>query len=163
MSDFRIEKLRVPVTLTTSTGERMDGEIFVQTSARHRSGPEDPADVLNDADAWLPFLTAEGDTVLVAKAQIAEVEVNGDAPGSEDAVEGEDEHETTPGIRAATVSLRLAFGAVRVGSIDMEVARGRPRLLDYLNRLAHPFIVLRGASSCRLINRQMIEHVRPLD
>ncbi|GAC1517412.1 MAG: hypothetical protein NVS1B4_17550 [Gemmatimonadaceae bacterium] len=162
MSDFRIEKLRVAVTLTTSTGERMVGEMFVQTSARHRTGPEEPLDVLNDGDAWLPFVTVEGDTVLVAKTQIAEVELPADDVG-DDGIEGEHERETGPGVRAATVSLRLAFGAVRVGSIDMEIAVGRPRLLDYLNRHTDAFIVLRGASGCRLINRQMIEHVRPLD
>jgi hypothetical protein len=39
----------------------------------------------------------------------------------------------------------------------------RPRLLDFLNRYAQRFVVLYAAGGVCLVNRMLIEHVRPVE
>jgi hypothetical protein len=57
----------------------------------------------------------------------------------------------------------LAGGDVRVGAIRLEVRPDRARVLDYLNRLNTPFLTLYTSNQARLINRSLIDRVRPLD
>ena len=61
MSDYRIQKLRRSVEVTLANGHRLDGELFVQAMARFRLGPEEPLDLLNDDDSFLPLAMPAGD------------------------------------------------------------------------------------------------------
>jgi hypothetical protein len=154
-SEYRIEKGRRPVVLTTVGGDTVAGDVFVQPYARHRSGPEEPADVLNADEPFFPLVTGEGETLLFAKDQVAEVECS---LASED-----DDQQRVAGMRSALVEVHLAGGAVRTGFLYLETPTDRPRLLDFLNRLQHRFVALQGADGVRLVNRRLIAHVRPLD
>jgi hypothetical protein len=154
-SEYRIEKGRRPVVVTTVGGDTIAGDVFVQPYARHRAGPEEPEDVLNSPEPFFPVVTEDGETLLVAKDQVAEVE---GALTTDD-----DGAHHLAGMRSALVEVHLTGGAVRTGFVYLETPTDRPRLLDFLNRLPNRFLALQGADGARLVNSRFIEHVRPLD
>ena len=154
MSDYHIEKSRCPVVVTTHSGETITGEMFLQPFARHDGGTERPLDILNAPEPFFPLAVSEEETVLVAKEQVVEVSVGFDAAASDD-----DETFAQPTI----IEVRLINGATHSGSIFLQLPSERPRLLDFLNRDSQRFITLHGTERRILINRQVIERVRPLD
>jgi len=153
-SDYRIEKERVGVAVTTASGETVDGDIFVQTYARHRMGREEPSDIMNADEPYFPLALREGGTLLLAKDQVREVAYEGAL---------EDDAANSVGARAAEIELVLINGDVRNGSVFLEVSMDRPRVLDFLNRFDLRFLTLHTPDGIRLVNRRLIERVRPLD
>ena len=94
--------------------------------------------------------------VLVSKERVAEVAANrGD--GASDQVPSEG---TIP---TALLQIMLIGGEVRLGSIRLEAPPGRARVSDYLNALTSRFLTLYTSNEARLINRSLIDRVRPLD
>lgn len=154
--DYRIEKDRLPVVLVTAGGERIAGELFVQLHARYRSGPEEAPDLMNDAEPFFPFAVAGGETLLIAKDHVREVEV---AHGHGAALEDDE----VTGIRRALIELTMTDGTIAAGAVYLEVPFNRPRLLDFLNRFDRRFVTLHSNGAARLVNRRLIERVRPLD
>lgn len=151
-SDFRIEKERLSVTVTTESGERLSGQMFVQSYARRRLGREEAVDVLNDNDPYFPLALDGDNTLLLAKRRVRDVQV---AAGEGSAA--------NPAARPVTVEVVVAGGDAFLGEVRLEVPFERPRLLDFLNRLQQQFITLHTADGIRLINSRLIERVRPLD
>ena len=156
-NDYRIEKDRLPVVLVTTGGERLAGELFVQTHARYRSGPEEAPDLMNDDEPFFPFAVAGGDTLLIAKDHVREVEV----PHGHSSMPEEDDG--VSGLRRALIELTLSDGSIAAGAVYLEVQVNRPRLLDFLNRYDRRFVTLYANGAARLVNRRLIERVRPLD
>ena len=150
-SDFRIEKERLPVVVTTESGERLSGEMFIQGYARRRNGREEAIDVLNDAEPYFPLALPDESMLLIAKHRVRDVEVPSVTPAA------------ALGTRPATVELVVAGGEVFLGEVRLEVPYERPRLLDFLNRIQQPFVTLHTADGLRLINSRLIERVRPID
>src|SRR5688572_14748540 len=70
MSDYRIEKLRRELGVVLRDGSRLAGDVFLRPVSRHRSRPEDPADLVNDTDPFFALMR-HGEAVLIAKAQVA--------------------------------------------------------------------------------------------
>jgi hypothetical protein len=151
-TDFRIDKLRVPVSLIMLGGEELNGNMFVQSVSPNRTGREEIPDVLNGEEAFFP-LAQEGGTLLVAKDQVREVVVRGDFSSAF----------VQTNARRVPVELTLTDGAIRTGEVYLEMPEQRPRVLDFLNRYAQRFVVLYAAGGVCLINRSLIEHVRPAD
>ena len=156
-NDYRIEKVRCQVAVTTLDGERLVGDMFLQPYAHHRQGPEAPADLLNDADPFFPLVLCDGDTLLLAKERVREVEVPEDQPPVDaDPYVG-------AGVRYASVELTLLGNVVRSGLVRVELPYERPRLLDFFNRFAERFLTVYTDDGVRLVNRRCIERVRPLE
>lgn len=154
IGDLHIEKFRYPVVVTMMDGARIAGDMFVQSIAPYRTGSEEPPDILNDADPWFPLAAEDGDTLLIAKEHVAEVEA---------VLPEREEDEMLAGFRPAVVEIVLSNGVVRGGSILLAAHTDRPRLLDFLNRLDIRFLTLLSTEGVRLINRRSIARVRPLD
>jgi hypothetical protein len=150
--DYRIEKTRRRVEVTLANAKRLEGDVFVQPFARFRSGPEEPLDLLNDSDPFLPLGLTNGDVLLVQKSQIAVVGT--ELPEDDDSVER--------GVVGMHVELGLIDGSTLNGSIFPEVRMGRPRLVDILNDTKQPFIALFGADELQIVNRSLIAHARPI-
>jgi hypothetical protein len=150
--DYRIEKTRRRVDVTLANGRRMEGDVFVQPFARFRSGPEEPLDLLNDEDPFLPLALTNSDLLLVQKSQIAVVSTA--LPDVDDSVDR--------GVVGMHVELGLIDGSTLNGSIFPEVRLGRPRLVDILNDTKQPFIALFGTDHLQIVNRSHIAHARPL-
>jgi hypothetical protein len=155
INDYRIEKDRLPVVVVTADGVRMAGELFVQPYARFRMGPEQAPDIMNGSEAFFPFAVESGETVLIAKDHVREVEV-ADAGADDDL-------DPSTGARRAMIEVTLVDGTVVTGAVYLEVPFDRPRLLDFLNRFDRRFITLHASGGARLVNRRLIERVRPLD
>lgn len=152
-SEYRIEKERLPVVVVTSGGDRLFGDMFVQAYARHRSGREEPSDILNGPEPYFPLAIANDHTVLIAKAWVRELEIVGEASDDSSGFAA----------RATTVELTIVGGSTRTGRVYLEVPFDRPRLLDFLNRLDQPFLTLHTDDGMRLVNVRMLERVRQLD
>ena len=150
--DYRIEKTRRRVEVTLANAKRLEGDVFVQPFARFRSGPEEPLDLLNDSDPFLPLGLTNGDVLLVQKSQIAVVGT--ELPEVDDSVDR--------GVVGMHVQLGLIDGSTLTGSIFPEVRMGRPRLVDILNDTKQPFIALFGADDLLIVNRALIAHARPI-
>jgi hypothetical protein len=150
MSDYRIEKVRRRVEITLANGRRLDGDVFVPAANRFGTGPEEPLDLLNENDAFLPLVPATGSGYLVRKANIAVV---GTAlPDGDDAPDR--------GVVGLHVELTLLDGSSHTGSIFPEVRAERQRLLDMLNDISVPFLALFTTEQLRLVNRHFIAYAR---
>ena len=151
MSDYRIEKVRHRVELTMANGQRLEGDIFLQAFARFRAGPEEPLDVLNDADGFLALVLATGELLVVQKTQIAVVATA--LPPSDDTAD--------TGVLGMRVDIALVNGEMRSGSVFPEVRADRPRLVDFLNDTPLHFLALFAAEQLLLVSRAHIAYARP--
>ena len=154
MDDYRIEKERLAITLTLIGGEQVRGHIFVQPPAYAHRGREESIDLFNDPEPFFPLEIEGGEMLLVAKDRVAEVS------GIKAA---EDDDVRRASARMALLQVKLTGGIAFFGSMRLELPSDRPRLLDYLNGCTERFLTLYTDRDVRLVNRAMIECVRPLD
>jgi hypothetical protein len=153
MSDYRIEKVRRRVEVTLASGQVLEGDIFLQAFARFRPGPEEPLDVLNDADSFLPLRLASGELLVVQKAHIAVVATT--LPEGDDAVE--------TGLVGMHISVTLAHGGTVTGSLFPEVRADRPRLVDFLNSTPLRFFPLYSSDRQHIVATAHIAFAHPGD
>ena len=151
MSDYRIEKVRRRVDLTLASGDRLEGDIFLQAFARFRAGPEEPLDVLNDDDPFLPLLLATGELLLVQKSQIAFVRTA--LPVDDEPVES--------GVIGMHVAITLTHGETLTGSVFPDVRADRPRLVDYLNNTPMKFLPLFAAEHLQIFATRHVAYAKP--
>jgi hypothetical protein len=158
MSDeLRIQKEPTEVNILTVGGEFLNGFVFVQPYHPLRFGREQPADIVNSADAYFPVETNEG-IVLVAKAAIAEMDYV--------AEQTSDNVGTLPIGVSVSLSVTMSGGKSYEGSIAVEGPVNTPRLLDFMNRMAAShtlFLELTEDGRVRLLNRTHIETIRTVD
>jgi hypothetical protein len=154
MSEYRVEKVRHRLALVLRSGERIEGDVFLRPVSRHRTRPEDPADLLNDDDPFFA-LDRDGEAILVSKDGVASAETSYDE-------EDLDNLETSAlgASLGVPVEVTLRDGSLCIGSIFLESRSDRPRLLDFLNRYERRFLPVVGATQVTLINTQTIAHVR---
>jgi len=153
-NDYRIEKDRHPVVLTLLGGECISGSMFVQAYARHRAEREDPHDILNEPGLFFPLVTEQGETLLIPKVRV--LEVSGDIPSCRGTGPG-------PGKRGVSIAVTLVGGLTRTGRVFLDMPGPAPRPLDFLNQSPDRFFALHDENEVRLINRDLIERVHPLD
>ncbi len=153
MSDYRIEKVRRRVEITLASGQTLEGDIFLQAFARFRAGPEEPLDVLNETDAFLPLALGSGELVVVQKAQIASVATS--LPEGDDAVE--------TGLVGMHVSITFAHGGSMTGSLFPEVRADRPRLVDFLNSTPLRFFPVFSSARLYIVATAHIAFAHPVD
>ncbi|HEY7566298.1 MAG TPA: hypothetical protein VH762_01930 [Gemmatimonadaceae bacterium] len=150
-NDYRIEKRRLPVAVTLMSGTRLDGELFIQSSGRYQGELEDAPEILNAEDPFFPLALRNGDAILIAKENVRCV-----------AVARRDVHEDEALGIPTRVEVSLRDGERLNGSLIIEPVNGFSRVLDFLNRRQERFLPLFGRESVLLINRTLLERVRPL-
>ena len=148
MSEYRIEKQRRELQLVLADGSKVKGDVFLRAVSRFRSRPEEPGDLLNDAD---PFFALErnGETLMVAKAQVSHAETE---LIEDDALD--------TGALGVTVEVIMRDGTACDGSIFLESRSDRPRLMDFLNAYNERFLPVVSPGHVLLLNSQFIAHVR---
>jgi hypothetical protein len=154
VDDYCIQKERLAITLTLVGGEQLRGHIFVQPLAYAHHGREEPIDMFNDREPFFPLEVDSGGMLLVAKGGV--MEVSGITASEDDEVR-------RASARMALLQVTLTGGITRFGSMRLELPSDRPRLLDHLNCGTERFLTLYTDRDVRLVNRAMIERVRPLD
>jgi hypothetical protein len=152
--DYRIQKERLAITLTLSGGEQVRGHVFVQPPAYAHRGRGEPIDLFNGPEPFFPLEIEGGEVLLVAKDRV--MVVSGIKATEDDEVR-------RASARMALLQVTLAGGIAHFGSMRLELPSGRPRLLDHLNCGTERFLTLYTDRDVRLVNRGMIERVRPLD
>ncbi|HKC80986.1 MAG TPA: hypothetical protein VKB91_07295 [Gemmatimonadaceae bacterium] len=156
MNLYRIETTQKAVILTMLGGEELKGSVFIHSSSYRPFELEDVSELFNADSPFLPLELESGEVILVAKERVAEVA----ADRGEDASEYPSRGTPSP---TALLQVVLVGGEVRLGSIRLEAPPDRARVLDYLNALTSRFLVLHTSNEARLINRSLIDRVRPLD
>lgn len=151
-NDYLIQKERLAVVLTTVSGERIAGQLFVQPNVRLRSGREEAPDILNAAEPFFPFLADGGHILLLAKDRVRDLLLPAELEEEEWRIGAGQELE-----------VMLDDGACHRGVLYLEAITGRARVLDYLNRVGERFLTLHTDGGSMLINRDRIERVRPLE
>jgi len=151
---YRIEKERLEVNITMEDGAELHGYIFLQPKVYGYASHSEPAALFNDRELFFPLELEGGEVLLVSKARVADIS------GLPLADEDEMVRASSP---MALVEVTLAGGLTRLGSMRLEVRADRPRLLDYLNDSDQRFLMLYSDHGVRLLNRKIIERVRPLD
>ena len=150
MSDFRIEKLRRHLDLVLTDGTRLEGDVFLRPVSKHRSRPEEPGDMLNDAEPYFALMRS-GEAVLVSKASVARAETT---------LEQNGHHDEALASLGVPVEVTQTDGSTCSGSIFLETRYDRPRLLDFLNSYSRRFLPVVDARQVFLVNTQTIAHVR---
>jgi hypothetical protein len=153
---YRIETARRAVAVTMIGGEEIRGNVFIHFSSHRPFELEDVSELFNSEEPFFPLELESQEVLLVAKARVAELA----AAGGE--YTGDQPLRDTP-TPTALLQVLLVGGEVRVGSIHLQARADRARVLDYLNRLNARFLTLYTSNEARLINRSLIERVRPLD
>lgn len=152
MSEYRIEKVRHTVAVSLTNRRLLEGDIFLQPFARFRAGPEDPLDVLNNEDPFLPVSLVSGELLLVQKSQITMVAV-ALPPGGADPVLG------TPSLH---IECALSDDTTLRGQVFPELRADRPRLVDFLNHTQTRFFPVFGTEQRLLVAHAHIVSARPV-
>jgi hypothetical protein len=153
---YRIETTRKAVILTMLGGEEVRGNVFIHFSPRRPFELEDVSELFNAVSPFFPLELDNEEVILVAKERVAEVAAyNGEGPS-----DLPPRDLPTP---TALLQVLLVGGEVRLGSIRLDAPPDRARVLDYLNALTSRFLTLYTSNEARLINRSLIDRVRPLD
>jgi hypothetical protein len=148
MSEYRIEKVRRRVAVSLVGGVVLEGDVFLQPTARYRMGPQDPAELFNEADPFLPLAMHGDHGVLIAKEHVTRVQFAVEEADTEIG-EGSDE----------AVEIVFADGTRCSGRLRLETRADRARLLDFLNGGHQRFLTLRSSSLVCLVNRGQIAQV----
>jgi hypothetical protein len=153
---YRIETVRRAVALLMIGGEELLGNVFIHFSSHRPFELEDLSELLNSDEPFFPLELETEEVILISKDRVAELAAAGGEQAGDQPIKGT----PTP---TALLQVLLVGGEVRVGSIRLEARADRARILDYLNRLNARFLTLYTSNDARLINRSLIERVRPLD
>jgi len=153
---YRIETTRKAVILTMLDGEEIRGNVFIHFSSYRPFELEDVSELFNSETPFFPLELENAEVILVSKERVAELaadrsEAPSDMPPRD-----------TPS-PTALLQVVLVGGEVRLGSIRLEAPPDRARVLDYMNALTSRFLTLYTSNEARLINRSLIDRVRPLD
>jgi hypothetical protein len=120
---MKIEKFKRLATLLTSTGGKLEVNLFLRYFTEIRSGPEHLVDVLNSDGTFVPMEDVLGDEILlIAKNQIMGLELS-----------ERDLMPETLGAPSVSVRVELINGEALEGSFFIEMPEDRSRLSDFLN------------------------------
>jgi hypothetical protein len=153
---YRIQTSRKAVILTMLGGEELRGSAFIHFSSHRPFALEEVSELFNSETPFFPLELESGEIILVAKERVAEIAED----RGEDALDLAPRDLPSP---TALLQIMLVGGEIRLGSIKLEAPPDRARVLDYLNALTSRFLTLYTSNEARLINRSLIERVRPLD
>ena len=151
INEYHIEKSRVPVALTLLGGARMSGQLFILATGRHASVLEDAPGFMNSVDPFFPLRRDDGSTVIISKDHVLTVDFPPEY--ASDWRFGD----------LARIEVVMQGGQVHEGEIALEHHIGHARVLDHMNRVQEPFLLLQRDGAVTLLNRTHIAYVHPLD
>jgi hypothetical protein len=155
VNEFFIEKARMPVALMLLGGRQLCGELFIQASARHLSALEDAPEFMNGSEPFFPLRVDDGQTLLVAKSHVLSLTVPREFAAAATS--------NWTYAERARVEVAMDGGSTHEGVLLVEHYVSGARVLDHLNHLDEPFMLLHSEKDVRLLNRAHIVYVRQLD
>lgn len=132
MGEQRLETNSCPVSLLLSTGEELDGEVFLQLVGAHGVGAQRVGELLNSDDCFLP-LRCEGRVTLVNLRQVAAIRVAASVEADDLTCLGDHYR----------VEVSTSVGKSFDASIYVNLPNHRGRVKDFLNQSLRflPFFV----------------------
>ncbi|MEP6494850.1 MAG: hypothetical protein ABJF01_19340 [bacterium] len=149
MSEYRIEKVRLRVAVAVTGGGTLKGDVFLQPSARYRTGPQEPAELFNEPESFVPLAMPDDQMILLAKDHVLRVEFEPQSADTE-----------IDGAVDVSVEIVLNDGSSVAGELRYDPRIDGPRLLDFLNRHHERFLTLRCSAGVCLVNWRQIAQVR---
>lgn len=158
MSELRIEKRRVSVSVSLTAGHRFTGALFLSAQAAAHAGPERLLDLLNASEGFLPFelVSSVGarETILLNRSHIAVVQ----SEASHHDLADDTSYQVAP---QKSVALLLATGEELSGVLRIDRPSGRNRLSDGLNDHIG-FRYLETANGILAVNFAYVVRITPL-
>lgn len=149
-----IEKLRVAVQISISSGPALTGGMAVLPVSEHHVGPETLLDRLNASQRMFPLEgSAEGGVVLINPL---DVEVVRPAEGTPPILICTASYGTT---REERVRVRMMSGVEIEGVVRFELPEGLNRVSDYMNCL-EDFFALDAHDGVCLVNKRLMSTIR---
>ena len=154
MKEFSLPRVAVPATLRLTTGDDLEGEVYVMERVPQHAGAETPLDMLNRADGFFPFRPRGGESavLLVAKSRTVTLTV---PPAPADSAR-------LSAAKRASLVITLADGSELSGWATIEMPEQHSRILDYLNA-AEQFFAIATAERVHIVNRAHVLYARPED
>ena len=146
------ETYRVPATITLHEGERIEGDIHLQTLTPMHGGSETPVEMLNRPEHFFAVSLPDGGVSLVCKAQTAVVTC--------DASMWEVDEQRRAISRSLELEVRLIDGMNLNGTAYWELPPTHPRPQDFLN-VSEAFFEITDDGVSHCINRSLVGQVRP--
>ena len=148
---YRVPTTAMEAEVLCADGRTFHGRIFVPDVAATHRGPVRPAEWMNDAAPFFPFLPAEGTgAFLLNRSEVLVFTVGAESDADLDSPEGE------AGLR------RRVIVECRDRRFEGEIVIDMPahlsRVLDYLNR-PDPFLIVRDGGRHHLIRKARITRV----
>lgn len=131
----------------------LSGTVYLQLTARHHSGPETPADLLNRDELFFVLVLDGEQPVFIAKRQVLFLKL-----ASQPAI---DDPDRASAARRIELEIELADGTLLEGIVMMELPPDRLRALDFLNSTPEFFAVW-TPETVRVVNRNHIRAASPL-
>jgi hypothetical protein len=146
MDELRVPKRRIPVEVVLPGGAARRMALFLSEVAADHTGPEQPSDLLNGGDDFVPAFDEEGKAMtFLNRSAIAALRVEASLDTeSDEAVSLPTEHD---------VEVQLQDGTVLSGLVSFLRPPDRSRLVDYLNE-PPPFFRLLDAATLVLVNKR---------
>lgn len=148
MSDFRLDKHPLSVTLFLADGVVREGVVFLSPDAERHSGPQTLLELLREREPFFPFRDATGRFALVNKAAVTHVRYV--AVGREELVVGIEQE----------VHIVFFGGELLQGTIRLAMPAGQARLQDYVNA-APGFFPLSVGTQRYIVNGALLREIRP--
>ena len=155
VTGYTLPRTVVTVRLQLTSGDPLDGDIFLMDRVAAHLGSESVLEMLNRDDPFFPFRAAGAPVVLVAKAHTVDVALQGGA--------GLEDPDRIAAARQVGLSAVLATGVTVSGRARFEAPAPHARLLDYLNRTTDPFFALATGDVTHHLNRAHVRFVMPED
>lgn len=151
MDELRVPKRRVSAEVLLAGGESRQVVLFLADAASRHAGPEQPADLLNGGDDFIPALDeAAGTMTFLNRAGLAVVRVPRELdPEGADAVTLPTEHE---------VEVLLGSGTILRGLLSYLRPPEHSRLVDHLNEPV-PFLRLIEERTTALVNKRHVSRI----
>ncbi len=147
MSDYRVEKLELQVTLFLADGVVHEGIMFLSPFSPSHSGSQRLVELFRESDTFCPFKDKDGRFYLVNKSSVTHARYP-----------VQDEAETY----GDRIKVRLTFygGEHLEGTIIIAMPAGKGRLQDYINSTPGFFCLL-TEDAHYIVNGELIREISP--
>lgn len=151
MSDLRVPKEKLEVSVKLISNETLDGYIFVELFPEHIAGFERLMDFIEDDNDFFPFVSKDGGAVFLYKNNIKVIKWH---PGEET----EDDKARGAIMHREDILITYLDATTMEGTLLSEVRDTEARISDCLN-FSRRFLLLLVDGEYRFVNKLRIEKV----
>lgn len=143
MSEYQVEKRKVPVVIALVDGQMREGVMFLSPFSSYHSGPQTLIDLMSEEEPFAPFVGDDGSFLLINKSQISHIKYS--------------KEEDDKPVFGTPLEVCVTFTNSRQlsGTVVLEVPEGKGRLIDFMNN-HRDFFGLQCEDGDYIVNPQII-------